>query len=64
MEDRRANGRKALLDEGTALADLAVGEPVWVVPDGEREHPFVQAHATDADRVLDALRWPGDEAVE
>ncbi len=61
---RRADVGDRFLDDRGALVDLAAGEPVRRAPGGEREHPLVQAHAADPERVVDALLGSGDEAVE
>ena len=47
-----------------ALVDLAALQPCVRAPGCQREHPLVQAHAADPERVLDALVGTGDEAVE
>src|SRR6185295_9747109 len=62
--DRRADVLQGLLDHLRALVDLAALHAVHRAPGLEREHPFVQLHAADAERVLHALLGPGDEAVE
>src|SRR5712692_11280128 len=42
----------------------AAGLPVLLAPAHRIEQPLVQAHPADADRVVEALVGPRDEAVE
>jgi hypothetical protein len=62
--DGRADVGLRLVDDARALVLLAALEAVLLPPLPEREGPLVQAHAAEAERVLDALLGSGDEPVE
>ena len=62
--DSGANAGKRLLDDMIALVDVAAGQAVHGAPVCQWEGPLVETHAADAEGMVDALMWPGDEAVE
>src|SRR5204863_5671258 len=61
---RRADVGHRILDDLGAGVYCAAFHALHLTPDLERKHPLVEAHPTDAERILDALIGAGDEAVE
>ena len=55
---------KRFLDDHGALVNLAAFESVFLAPHPERKRPFVQSHASNPERIVDALTGAGDEPIE
>src|SRR6202011_4439008 len=62
--DVRADILEEVADYFRIHGARATGLPVLLAPTGGFEHPLVQTQPTFADRVLEALVRPSDEAVE
>src|SRR5260370_14043120 len=62
--DVRADILEEVADDVRIDRVRATGVPLLLAPAGGFEHPLVQAQPAFADRVLEALVRPSDEAVE
>jgi hypothetical protein len=61
---RGADIDERLLHDRRALVDLSTGKALHPAPHCKREHPVVQAHAADPQRIVHALVGTRNEAVE